>query len=135
MPGATVASLVAGVVVVSVDHLRRARAEAARNGAPFDHRLTALLAAAEQAEAAILALQARVPQPVPPPVPYLAPAGSEDQGSLLTSLDVARLAGVSERAVRKAAARGRLVGRRTDSRWEFGHAQAHAWINRRAART
>lgn len=133
---AQVAAVVGGAIVIAADPgariiasaLRRARGEARRNGLAFDGVLASLLAVAELAESQVAA---RTTRQVAAPVAAVEPSGcvpaqSEVDRHLGTS-DVARLASVSEQAVRKAAARGRLVGQRTATGWQFTESAAARW--------
>jgi hypothetical protein len=143
---APVAAHIDGAVVV-VDRvtprlaamLRAAARSAERNGARLPDDLAEVLAVVETAAAAVTARQ--VPRPAPPRVPPLAATGSAPTAStserlgLLGVRDVARLAGCTERAVRKAAAQERLVGRRSaHGWWEFTRHHTHTWIARRRTR-
>lgn len=130
-----VATALAGAVVIDARvagqlavMLRAARREAARNGLALSADLAEVLAVVEQA--------AEVPAPVPPVVPILAPRGSAVTDSAATPIllgvdEVARLAGVTPRAIRKAALRGRLVGRLVGGRWEFTEQAVTMWRGRR----
>lgn len=130
--GAIVIDAAVGARVIG-GALRRARAEAARNGLAFDPTLAALLYVVERAE------QAAVPHPAPAPVPGPHPACSAAADSDTGTVDTraaAALASVSERAIRKAAAAGRLAGRQRGGRWEFTHTAVDNWIrSRRGAAT
>jgi hypothetical protein len=131
-----VATALAGAVVIDARvagllavMLRAAHREATRNGRVLPADLVEVLAVVESA--------AEVPA-VPPLVPMLAPAGSAPAVSaaapiLLGVGEVARLVGLGERAVRKAAKRGRLAGRLVAGRWEFTPQAVTRWRTRDAA--
>lgn len=145
MTGPDVAALVGGAIVVDAEvggrvlalALRRAKADAARNGVPFDRALVALLAVAEQAERQLATASRNRTQPAA--VSVLAgpgfPGGGFPQveGSrlILGSGEVARRAGVSVQAVRKAARMGRLAGQLRCGAWVFSEAAVSRWLNGR----
>ncbi|WFE44272.1 helix-turn-helix domain-containing protein [Verrucosispora sp. WMMD1129] len=118
--------------------LRQARRSAARDGVTFDPALAEVLAVAEQAEQLIAARRSVAGTG---PVPLLARPGSAAGGSVaeveggpvLGSVEVARLAGTSDRAVRKAARAGALAGRITGGRWVFTGPAVDRWMSRRRA--
>lgn len=139
------AALIGGAIVIDVEvggrflavALRRARADATRNGIPFGPELTALLDVAEQAERH-LAQQRNHPQP--PAVSPLPSHGfpvrpsTENEGRDLSTSEVARLARCTEQAVRKAARNGRLRGWLQAGTWTFSETAAHRWIDGRRTR-
>jgi hypothetical protein len=109
------------------DAARRARAE---HGLPLHSSLLEVVEAFEHAAAHALSWASS--GQVPPPVPTLDAAGSDRRRSrrvLLDAAAVARLAGVTPRAVTKAASEGRLAGHR-DHRgwWTFEQQAVDAWL-------
>jgi hypothetical protein len=108
--------------------LRRLARQATRDGLALDTDLRQVLDVLAAAE---LACQRRSGAPAGP---SLAAAGSDPPRSerALGVGEVAHLAGVSERSVRRAAATGRLPGRRgPDGRWWFEPGAVEAWMERR----
>lgn len=139
MRGQQAAAYVAGAVVVAgvpaallAPGIRRLVDQARAAGLGVDHELAAVVDAFDAAEqehrpraeahvpAAVAALGR--PRPVPP-----ASNRSEGLGGHLASGEVARRAGVSPRAVRLAAERGRLAGRRVGGRWFFTEQAVTDW--------
>lgn len=109
--------------------LRNERYLARRNGTELPPVFAALLRVVEQAEAKVNAAPAAAV--VSTMVGAGFPAGASNHrpgGPVHASVDVARRAGVSRQAVRKAAREGRLTGRLTDGAWMFTEAAVQAWI-------
>jgi len=104
--------------------LRAAVARARCNGLPLDADLLQLLANCEAAERQHL----RRPPTVPATRLDRGGCGRPSSGQVLGVAEVARQAGVSSQAVRKAATVGRLVGRvGPDGRWWFEEEAVMAW--------
>jgi hypothetical protein len=122
--------LIGGVGVrVLARALRNERYLARRNGTELPTVLAALLGVVEQAEAtAGRPRPAAVVSTVDWPGFPAGPSSHRPGGPVYASVDVARRAGVSRQAVRKAARQGRLAGRLTDGAWTFTEAAVQAWI-------
>jgi hypothetical protein len=105
---------------------------ARRDGRELDPELAGLLAACEVAEHALRRRSARMRGS------SLAPAASTlpRSSSLMTAGQAARVARTSDRAIRAAAAAGRLAGRRGgDGRWRFEAEEVERWSSSRTRRT
>lgn len=111
--------------------LRAERDQARRNGADLGVVLGSILHTLEVAEAR------HEQRPVPlisSAVPHVDNGGSPPRpsdrigdGPALSSVDVARLVGVSRRAVSKAARRGRLAGHLDRGKWTFTEQAVRRW--------
>jgi hypothetical protein len=126
---AALVEVLGGDVTVVAVALRAAARQARRDARPLGARLACLIAEFEAAE------HAWKRRPATPSGTTLDADGSAPPRSerSLGVADVAHLVGVSERAVRKAAATGRLVGRLgADGRWWFYPDDVTKWqANRR----
>jgi excisionase family DNA binding protein len=121
---AALVEVLGGDVAVVAVALRRLARQARANGLVLDRRLVRLLTDAEAAEQLTR----------PGAVPRLQLPGSAPPPWALTVEQVAQRVGVTTRAVRKAAATGRLPGRQDGGRWWFHESDVQAWqAGRRSA--
>jgi hypothetical protein len=116
-------------------HARQAVRTLIRNGSTPAPALTLALAALEEAERAVAALRAAaVPAGAGSVPPVVLPGSASASSVLLTSAQAAELAGVTDRAVRKACSSRRLAGHRQHGRWVIPQDAAQQWAARREGR-
>jgi hypothetical protein len=111
----------AGLLLMAIRAGLRA---AERNGFAVPSRLVAAMAGLEVVDQGY---RDRAVSATKPQIADLGFAARQSERSLLVA-DVARRAGVTAQAVRKAARSGRLAGRRDGREWTFTETDAAAWI-------